>query len=557
MMQRWVWLVPICASMACNGVIAEPSGSGGAAGERGGDSAGPGGSGAGELSCEGLCVGASGMQRLTRAQYRGAVRAVLGDGIAVDVAGLPRDHAAGPFSSNGGVPISERDVEMYATMADGIAAQAARDLETLLPCDAAADGDLACARALVAELGPRLYRRPLTEDETAAYDSLVAWALEEGDLADAASLVIATMLQSPSFLYRIEPAATEPTPLDPWSLASRLSFYLWQEGPDDTLWRAASAGELGTPEALVAQARRMLDDPRADRTIRAFHREWLGVSEIDQIGRTDPAFTDAIAADMRNETELFAVRVLREDDARLSTLLTHRRSVLTPLLADHYGVTHPTGTGTEVVDVPERPGILTTGAVLVAHASETFTRPVHRGVFVRKNVLCDPLPPPDPSALAMAEEAAAELPETLTDRERLAALTEGPGCYACHSLTNPIGYAFERFDALGRFRDTDAEGRPIDTTGELSGTGNYETDVDGPFDGADDFTARLGESDTVARCVTTQWLRYALGREEEDEDAASIDAAHAVFRESGYDIRELVIAVVATDAFRYRAAPPE
>ena len=548
------WLLVLCATTACNGVIAEPSGSAGEEGP-GGTSTDPAGRGSAEVACDGICVGASGMQRLTRAQYRGAVRAVLGDAIAIDDSGLPRDHSAGPFTSNEAVPISERDVEMYAAMADSIAAQATAGLSALLSCDPATDGDLACARMLVADVGPQLYRRPLTDEETAAYDALVEWVLEEGDLAEAAALAIETMLQSPSFLYRIEPARTEPTPLDGWALASRLSFYLWQEGPDEELWRAASAGELDTPEALLAQARRMLDDPRADRTLAAFHREWMGASEVEQAGRTDPAFTDEIARDMRRETELFAVRVVREDDALLSTLLTSERSVLTPLLADYYGLAHPTGSGTAPIDVPDRPGLLSTGAVLVAHASETFTRPVHRGVFIRKNVLCHDLPPPDPTVVAMAQEAAAELPETLTDRERLSALTEGPGCINCHSLVNPIGYAFERFDAIGRWREADDEGRPIDGRGELAGAGGYETDVDGAFDGAPELTSRFAMSDTVARCVTTQWLRYALGREEEDADATSIASAHEVFRETGYDLRELIVAVVATDAFRHRTAP--
>lgn len=497
-----------------------------------------------------ICLGRSGLPRLTRTQYRHSVRQLFGNTVVVDTERLPADHEAGPFSSNEAVPTTGLDVDLYAEMARNVADQVVAGDRAFLGCDPA--DALACATELVQTITPIAYRRPLSADEESAYVDLLGWVLEEDDFDTALGLYVETVLQSPSFVYRIEPGGEEPTRLDAYAVATRLSHFLFREGPDADLIAAAEAGELDTPEAVMAQARIMVDDARADRAIQEFHREWLGVGHLDDVSRLDEALTQEVRGDMRRETERFALEVLREGDGSLDTLLTARWSMLNPRLAGFYSAEAPSE-GWVRTEMEERAGILTTGGVMTAHGSETFTQPVHRGLFVRTRVLCQELRPAPPGAIDEATESAMELPDDMSERERLAAITEGGPCASCHSLMNSIGYGFEAFDPVGRFRMTDSTGAMLDINGSIEGWDEYETDVDGAFVGAHELTDRLAESADVARCMARQWFRFGTQRRESNEDEAAIDSVYEALASSGNQIREAMIAVTGTDAFLYRA----
>jgi hypothetical protein len=193
---------------------------------------------------------------------------------------------------------------------------------------------------------------------------------------------------------------------------------------------------------------------------------------------------------------------------------------------------------------PERRGgILRLGAVLAAHAKPNQSSPVHRGKFVRERLLCQPLPPP-PAGLAIT---APDVDPHATTREAFAEHAADPVCATCHDLMDPIGFGFERYDGIGRHRDTD-HGLPIDATGDLADT----SDANGPFDGLPELAAKLAASEDVRRCVVTQWFRFGHGRPESEEDRCTLQRLQTVFAASGYRVRDLLVALTQTDAFRYR-----
>ncbi|MEM9070656.1 MAG: DUF1592 domain-containing protein [Myxococcota bacterium] len=496
-----------------------------------------------------VCLGVSGTARLTRTQYRHSVRQLFGD-VEVAIDRLPPDHEAGPFSGNEAVLTTAVDVDLYAEMARSVAGAVLEGPREFLPCEPS--DALACATELVRTLTPLAYRRPITSEEEGAYVSLLTWILEEDNFDVALSTYVETLLQSPNFLYRVELATDEPVRLSAYEVATRLSHYLFREGPDADLIAAAEDGRLDTAEGVVTEARRMVEDPRSDRAIEEFHREWLGVGHLEDVARLDEALTNDVRNRMRRETEEYARAVFRDEDGTLSTLLTGRWSMLNNPMMAYYGVDRA-GEGWRRVDMPERAGILTTGAVMTAHGSETFTQPVHRGLFVRNRLLCQDLPGAPPGAIDDANETAEELPDELSERERLVVITENGPCASCHSLMNSIGYGFEAFDPIGRFRMTDSTGAIVDINGSIEGQNEFETDANGSFVGAHELVAQLAGSDDVARCMSRQWFRFATQRHESPRDERAIEGVFEAFAASGFQLREAMVAVTGTDAFLYRA----
>ena len=525
----------------CDGVIADPSASGG-----------PGGDGArrgpnGELLCD-PCVGISEMQRLTRSEYERSIRAALGDAVALDDVRfdhLPPDGSAGPFASNAFFAVDADGVEAYRAVAEAVAEQAAAAAEALLACEGTAGTE--CVEAFVDRTGRRLYRRPLDATEASTYVALFDSAAASGTIADGVRLAITAMLQSPFFLYRVERGTEVDDGLYELSgheMAARLAAFLWRSSPDDVLLAAASAGELATAAGIEAQARRMLADPRADYAIVRFHLEWLGVADVTTHSVDESRFPEfpELSDDMLDETERFALHVFREGDARLEDLLTAPYTFASPELAAHYGST-PDAAGRVDLDPAERAGLLTHASFLAAHVNDPKTAAVHRGRTVRESLLCQELPLPPPVDTIIAPDP------TLSTRQQLEQKTSPPSCAACHQLMNPLGFAFGHYDAIGGWQDTDGE-HPIDATGTVA-----ESDVPAEFDGAVELAHALSESDQVHRCITRQWMRFALARPERVDDEPSIDEAFAAYEASGRDLRELIVAITTTDAFRHRRVP--
>jgi hypothetical protein len=319
--------------------------------------------------------------------------------------------------------------------------------------------------------------------------------------------------------------------------------------PDAELFGLAENDSLLEESVLTAQVDRMLDDPEAAATIGLFHRQWLGVSDLLDVQKDPalfPAFNPALAAAMLKETGDFSAHVIRQGDGLLRTLLTANFAFPEGPLFGLYQVQEPAGfvPGTPVVlDSTRRAGILTQAAFLARHAHGNQTSPVHRGIAIRENFMCQPLEPPP------ANVNASPPPPTPTSstRERFAQHQADPLCKGCHKLIDGIGLGFEHYDPIGAWRDNDGLGT-VDARGEITEAG---ADLAGTFDGAVVLAHRLAESDEVAGCVGRQWFRFALGRVESVSDACSIQKLQEGLAASNGNVRSLLAQIALSDAFRY------
>jgi hypothetical protein len=491
------------------------------------------------------------MRRLTRAEYAASVSDLLGLS-SVPTDEIPTDEKVGPFYSNGVSTITDLWTEQYMESAESLAQAAIAKVDTLIGCNRTAMGDAACAAQFIDRLGTKAYRRPLSTDEKTRYNTLYSTYAASDGFAIGIRMVIQTMLQSPHFLYHVEfdspiPATSdEVIALGPYEIAARLSFFAWGSIPDDTLLAEAAAGGLSDATSVEKQAERLLSDPRAKATLGAFHSQWLGMDDSDITKDTArfPAFTPAFNQAMHDETASFADFVFRQGDGKLETLLTAPFSLPSGPLAAFYGATQPAAAnGTVQLNPQQRSGILTQANFLASHAHPNQTSPVSRGVVIRRNVLCEPLPDPPPNV----NNAAPDPSPTATTRERFKAHEALASCGACHTLIDGIGFGFENYDAIGAFR-TNENNLAIDASGHIEGS----VDIDGPFTGAIELTKKLSTSSEVRECMAKQWFRFALARNESENDSCSVKAAYDAFQASGYDLRKLMVALVTTDAFRYR-----
>lgn len=502
--------------------------------------------------------GASPIRRLSGWEYDNTILDLLGDD-GHPSASFPQEGGSG-FDNNADVSAVTRLMAgKYMQASEEVAARAVADLGTLLPCDPAADGgtnERACIEQWVDAFGPRVWRRPLASEERAAMLALFDEVRASEDLAGATSLVMQAFLQSPHFLYRVElgvpgEQGTAAVRLTDHEMASRLSYLLWGSMPDDELLGAAAAGELDSPEAVEAQARRMLDDPKARRMVEHFHEQWLGTIRLATLDKDPVEFPDwspELSAKQVQEAAAFVDHVFFAGEGTLDELLTAPYTFVDAELAEHYGLPMPAGAGlqqTEAAGGMQISGILSLGGVLSAYSKSNRTDPIKRGLLVREQLLCQ-IPPPPPDDVPLLPPV---LDDDATTREQYEQHRADPACAACHQLFDPIGFGFENFDAVGRWRTTE-NGLPIDASGEVTAIDNA-----GEFDGVQALGQQLAASDDVAECVTRQWFRFAYGRTESAElDECNIDTLVTTFAESGHDMRELLVALTQTDAFMFRTA---
>ncbi|MCB9546461.1 MAG: DUF1592 domain-containing protein [Myxococcales bacterium] len=496
------------------------------------------------------------LRRLSRVELASTLRDLLGDdGGALDL--LPPDVESLGFDNQAeSQAVPDLLAERYLALAEAVTARV--DLLALAPCEDAAGAGEACARAFLVGFLPRAFRRPADEAQVERYlESYRLGAAEDPADAYRAGLTFALqhVLIAPALLYRVEEAGApwvdadgvERTPVDGYSVASRLSYFLWRTLPDEALFAAAASGALDTAEGVRAQATRMIDDPRAAATIADFHGQWLGIDQLPTVEKDAVFFPDFDRARdaLREEAELLAVDVFLRENGTLADLLTTPEAFVGPETAGLYGVDAPPAPLSRVaLDPTVRAGILTLPGVLAVHAQSTRTSPILRGHFVREQLLCGGVPPPPPGVDTSVPFLDPADPDYETDP--FAETMSNPECLGCHRLMNPIGQAFEGFDATGRFAP-DRRGRPIPTAGTL-----YRSDVDGDFDGPVALARRLAGSDQVADCVATHWWRFAHGHKERAPDAALLADVRRRFRASGGHLRTLLLALVTADQFRER-----
>jgi len=506
-----------------------------------------------QSACGGEAVpGASPLRRLTAWEYDNTILDLLGDD-SHPSANFPAEGGSG-FDNNADVAtMSQLAAQRYMLAAEELSLRAVEDLGALMPCDA--ETEAGCMPQWVADFGRRAWRRPLTTDEQEGLIALFEEARGAGEnVPTAVSMVLQAMLQSPHFLYRVElglpgEQGSAAVRLTDYEMATRLSYMMWGSMPDDALFAAAEAGELNTPEQVEEQARRLLDDDRTRRVVEHFHEQWLGTVKLaspDKDAAAFPEWSEAISAAQAEEAKAFVSHVFFEGEGTLAELLTAPYTFVDDSLAEFYGLPAPGGAGLGQVSAPagvELSGILSLGGVMSVYAHADHNDPIKRGLFVREHLLCQ-LPPPPPPGVSVPE-----IDDGATVREQFEMHRSDPACRACHELFDPIGFGFENYDAVGRWRTTD-NGFPVDASGELT-----QADVAGPFDGVQQLGQKLAGSDDVGVCMTRQWFRFAYGRTESaDHDACNMDTLTATFAESGYDLRELMVALTQTDAFLYRTA---
>ena len=413
-----------------------------------------------------------------------------------------------------------------------------------------------CARRILEALARRAYRRPASDGDIETLLGFYRAGRREGDFERGIQEALARLLVSPQFLFRIERdpegiAAGGAYPIGDLDLASRLSFFLWSSIPDDALLDAAVAGTLRDPDVLEAQVRRMLADPRAAALARNFGGQWLHIRNlraVDPDASAYPDFDDNLREAFERETELFLESQMR-DDRPLEELLTARYTFLNERLARFYGVPHVYGAHFRRVPMPDpnRAGLLGHGSILTVTSYSTRTSPVVRGKYLLDNILGAPPPPPPPNVPALEEAAGGEEPASM--RELMAAHRRNAACATCHRRMDPLGFALENFDGIGRWRTMDGT-TPIDASGALpDGTA---------FDGPAEFRAALVERRAeFVRTFTEKLLTYALGRPVGHHDMPDVRAILRAAEPGGYRWSSLILGIVESAPFRMRAARAE
>ncbi|HVJ20110.1 MAG TPA: DUF1592 domain-containing protein [Polyangiaceae bacterium] len=503
--------------------------------------------------CQTPQPGRAPMRRLSNFEYKNAIEdlfsGVSGLDATIDdaVASFPAESESLGFRNSADLlTVGSLVAQKYLDAAEVVAAQAAQSSQ-ILPCDPASAGETACARQFIQSFGERAYRRALTVDEIAKYEAIYQQGATGYTFQDGIEWVIFALLQSPNFLHRVElgvastGAYTQPSPQE---MAARLSFLVWQSLPDAELLAAAAAGELTTAEQLEAQARRMLADPKASRLFEYFS-QWLDLDKIGDIQR-DAVVFPALAPDLggllQSETRTF-VKALFDAGGSYEELVTAPYTYANAELAAHYGLSGASASEFVKVDAPGRSGVLTQGSLL-SHDKETRTSIVRRGLKVRTDLLCQIVPAPPPDVSVDLEG----LGDGLSQSERLALHRAEPSCAGCHALMDPIGQAFESFDAVGRWRTVDELGKAIDTTAEISAT----RDMDGTVAGAAELGQKLALSQEARECYVLQNFRFFYGRDKVDADKCSLAQLYQAFDAGQHGLAELVVALTQTDAFRYR-----
>jgi len=417
------------------------------------------------------------------------------------------------------------------------------------------------AEEILSKFLRRAFRRPVTDDEVAKYVALVELVVQKGDSFERGMQVaLQAVLISPHFLFRIEshrdpndPNKTRP--LNDHELATRLSYFLWSSMPDDRLFRLADEGKLHRPDVMEQEVRRMLKDPKSEALVENFASQWLNLRILEEV-TPDPkqfgSFNEKLRDDMRRETELFFRDVMRNNRSILD-FLDGRFTFLNERLARHYGIPDVKGETFRRVEFRkasrkasasgvQRAGVLTHASILTITSNPTRTSPVKRGKWILENIFDQPPPPPPPNVPELDEKKIAA--GDLSLRKQLEIHRKNPVCASCHTTMDALGFGFENFDAVGRWREKDGK-IPVDASGELPGGEKFT----GPLELVKVLRKR---KDEFARCFAKKLLTFALGRGLEYYDKCAVDSIAAAAAKDDYRFTTFVLEIVNSDPFLIR-----
>ena len=500
------------------------------------------------------------LRRLTHSQFNHTVRDLLGDQTSPANQFPPEDFVNGFRNQIQSQSLSPLLIEAYSAAAERLAQNAFRggDTRGIMPCQQPTP---VCRARFVRDFGLRAFRRPLEVNEQRRYEALMA---REPGLVKGAQLVVEAMLQSTSFLFRLDESSD--AKLRPYVMASRLSHAIWDSTPDAELLAAAARGELNTPAGIEKAARRMLDHPRARESLNEFVSQWIRFDRIltaSKDRRKFPQFTRETAVAMTEEARLF-VGDLVWKDRNFMDLFTANYGYANSDLAAIYKVTAPVKEF-DRVEFPagsERAGLLGQTLFLALTAKPEDSSPTARGLFVREQFLCQHVPEPPAGVNTTLPAVTEEKPQT--NRDRMSEHATNPSCATCHRLIDPIGFGLERFDAIGARREkfqlqfagsrrgedgarkrgalktVDLE---IDPAGYVAGLPNSQ------FASPSQLGAVLAKSPQCQECVVKQYFRYTLGRMETPADRTLIRQVLDDFRRSQFQFRELIVALMRARGF--------
>jgi urease gamma subunit len=442
--------------------------------------------------------------------------------------------------------VRDLDAGLLLNYAETVATWAVQNkLSSLAPCT---DKHAGCSGPLIQNLGKRLYRETLTSDQVNAYQQRFD---AEATFEDGASLVIMMMLQSPNLLYRRELGMEQGGgrfQLTPAEVASQLSYFLTDTAPDAALLDAAEQGRLQTLADIDREATRLLETPAARVSLTRYLEGWFELDTLAHKAKDDSvyALTPELRQNMLDESREFFLEAFYFG-GDMAGILSAKHTHVNGALATFYQLAGPgPGAGFQKVDLTgtnRAPGLLGQAAFLTSHAQPENSSPVQRGRFVRDRILCEPIP---------------EMPEDLdtnldspdgftTNRERYAEHSENPKCVGCHTLFDPVGFAFEHFDGFGRYRDQE-NGQPIDATGMISDDAGTET----PLDGVQSLLDYLTSGDRARACAVRYWSYYAHGRDNWQEKKCNDDQVRRDADANGYTLKSIVMGILHAPSFTGR-----
>jgi len=499
-------------------------------------------------------------RRITESQYRNAIADIFGRDIKLNGRFEPGKREGGLLAiGNSELSITSGGFEQYFALARSVADQALdpKRRDAIVPCKPADPkaADAGCAAAFVQKYGALLFRRPLTAADVAGRVAVAnRGATQAGDFYEGLKLSLVSLLMAPEYLFRIEQAEADPTQpgqmrLDGYTKAARISYLLWDSGPDAELLAAAAKGELHTQAGLDREIARMLASPRLESGVRAFFTDMLQLDQLEGLQKDSaayPKFSQALVDSAREQTLRSLVDHLVGHDGDYRDIFTARTTTLNRHLASVYNAPFLGGGGEwasyTFPDDAERAGVLTEVSFLSMFSHPAASSPTRRGVKVNEIFKCRPTPDPPPDV----DFSKVQATDHGTVRSRLIDHMTNPGCSACHKASDPVGLTLEHFDSIGQKRLLE-NGAPIDVSGELGGKA---------FAGAPGLGKLMHDDPKVASCLVQQVYAYGVGRQPRDADEDYLAAQSRGFAADAYRLKALFARIGGSPEF-FKVMMPE
>jgi Protein of unknown function (DUF1592)/Protein of unknown function (DUF1588)/Protein of unknown function (DUF1587)/Protein of unknown function (DUF1585)/Protein of unknown function (DUF1595) len=559
------WLIG-CTGEVSHGVGGPMNmGTAGTSSTTGGVGSGAGGSAMVTPECaSGVHPGRAPVRRLTRFEYNNAVRDLFGDTSAPGNA-LPPETIARTGNVFGNdadlLSVSSNLADQWGKVAADIAARATATpdaLGKLATCASAAAPDDTCTKSVIQSLVSRAYHRDALPAEVDSFLMLEKAVQAKATYASGIAAVIEAVLQGPEFLYRIElgaPAADHPELRKPTAdeTATRLSFLFWGTIPDDALRMAAKSGQLATPAGIKAQAQRLVDAPQARPVVRFFFDNLLPISGLNNLARDKtkfPIYSPQFADALHEETQQFLEHEIFDagSTGTWASALTAPYTYVNDTLATFYGIPGITGSTFQKANIPDpskRLGLLTQAGIMTGTITSNESNPVLRGSFMINKILCMNIQlPTDPAILMQVK-----VPEGVsgpTARDRFTKHRAQPVCAGCHSLLDPVGFALENYDPIGQWRDQE-NNVTIDASGSVPNT-------DGVVNGPVELVKKIAGAEAAQNCFAQHWMEFGYGKTLDAGDACVQQSMNNAFKQSGGNIKQLLVDLTQTDAFLYMPA---